>query len=136
MDATPSNCPLIQQLQSLTEGLLWPSEADYPIDVIHWLGADAPLTVPEVLTQGNHAADARVETIPLSELFRNVVRLQDWFGEAEVAQAQQFQQVLQLLGALSHPQGYRVGEVEVTVYGLGQLPDGAVLGIRTQVVET
>ena len=135
-DALSSDCQPVQQLQSLCEGLHWPSEADYPVEVVHWTEVCHPLTEADLLKQAGHGAETAIERISLEQLFKTVARMQDWFGEAERARAARFQQLQQYLDTLENPQVFRVGEVEVVIYALGQLQDSSPLGIRTQVVET
>ena len=134
MNDPPSVDDPVQALQAVCKGLLWPSEADCPIEVIHWPASD--LTAQAQVKHAGAAPTAPVETVPLADLFRNVVREQSWFGAAETLQAQRFQTLQQILAELKDPQAYRLGEVEVTVYAMGQLTDGSYLGIKTQMVET
>ncbi|MEL6138842.1 MAG: nuclease A inhibitor family protein [Cyanobacteria bacterium J06626_23] len=128
---------LIQQLQTLVDGLLWSSESDYPVEVVCWAARCQPLTAQDVLLLGQHSPDAAIEIISLDHLFRRVTVKHDWHSEEETAQVERFQQLKQRLSTdLRDVQVYRVGEVEITVYALGHAKDGQILGIRTQVVET
>lgn len=136
MAAQLTSHEIMQELQRLCEGLLWPSEADYPIEVIHWPAQVAPLAVEDILRLGDHDPDAIVETVALQDVFCNLVREPDWFGEAERAKARQFQALQETLGQLSPPQVYQVGQVEIALYIVGLLEDRGIAGIKTQIVET
>ncbi len=134
MNALASAHEPMQALQMLCEGLTWPSEADYPVEVVHW--QRTPQTSQDILDWVEHHSEAEIESVSPAHLFRKVVRVQDWFGKAELDRAQRFQKIQKLLCELENPQAYRIGEVEVTVYVVSQLPDGTGLGIKAQLVET
>jgi Nuclease A inhibitor-like protein len=132
--AAGEGASLSQSLASLTKGLLYMSESDYPL-------------VPFVVEKGA-AADARAAAIPkdsqaeVSELgfdnfFGNATREQDWQDEAARATVTKFQALVKFLKEnLRDIKVYRVGGVEADVYVVGRTESGGFAGVKTKVVET
>lgn len=110
---------LLTQFQTTIDGLYFPSETDYPFEVVLWQGEDAP-TVDELLEQTEHAQDSPVKTIELREFFSSALQARDWHGEEEQATVQQFHNLVELIEqTLSEVKIYQVGTIEIDVYIVG-----------------
>lgn len=126
---------MLNQLQAASEGLLFPSESDYPFQAFVW---DIGSVDPEsLLLHFGHPPTTPVEAISLEQLFRRVTQPQDWHNAAEQAAVQQFQALASRLHHLFHQiQVYRVGTIAIDVYIVGQTPTGQMAGLSTRVIET
>jgi hypothetical protein len=128
---------LIARLQAAIAGLLWMSEIDAPLEVIHWPASVLELTQERLLELTHHPPTALVQQVTVEEFFAGATADQDWFGEEERAIAQRYREVVALLKqSLTHLQGYRVGEVRLDLYIVGQTASGNWVGLATQAVET
>jgi Nuclease A inhibitor-like protein len=136
MDSETST--LVARLQAATDGLLWMSETDAPFAVIHWQAAQArELTHQQLLELTHHSPETVVETMDLDAFFAPALQEQDWFGAEEQAISDQYGELVTILQHnLRNLKVYRVGEVAINIYIVGQTEAGAVLGLTTQVVET
>lgn len=124
------------RLQAATEGLLWPSETDAPVEVVAWERADAiaPETLLHVL---NLPADTPVESLTVKQFFQRVTRDREWYDDVEKARVRQFQALADLLvEMLDEPRGFRVGVTEIDAFAIGTTSSGYWMGIRTKLVET
>lgn len=112
----------IAAIEATIDGLWWMSEADAP-----W-SLQVTETLPEILQD-----QPKLELAPF---FANAVEVQSWYGDEETAQAQKYQTLVELLQQrCSDLAVYRVGEVEVDIYVVGQLESDWIV-LQTQAVET
>lgn len=133
---------------ALTEaaaGLLFMSESDYPFEFFLWKDAAAePLTDDRVRALTNHLPDARVDTKPLDEFFRNAMTAQEWHDDGQRADVERYQKLYNTLTArLSEIIVYRIGETEVHAYITGKVihaetdkPATDYAGLSTIQIET
>jgi Nuclease A inhibitor-like protein len=136
MDSETSN--LVARLQAATDGLLWTSETDAPFAVIHWQAVQAgDLTHQQLLELTHHSPETWVETVDFDAFFAPALQEQAWFGAEEQAISAQYGELVTILQHnLRSLKVYRVGEVAINIYIVGQTKAGEVLGLTTQVVET
>jgi len=151
---------LVDALQAHVAGLSWMSESDYPFRVVVTAHPESRATesaaastneIPPLRPVGlTVATEVPIVSIPnledliktgepvdLDTFFQRATQAQDWFGEAEWAIAQRYQQlVCWLKENLTNLQVYRCGDVEVDIYILGQTADGTRLGLQTRAIET
>ena len=129
---------LLATLQRLTEGLLWMSETDEPFEVFHWSQESMKeLTKERLLYLTHHPGDTLVEQMDVDEFFSVAAENQDWFGDEERAIALRYRELLTTLKHhLNRLKVYRVGEVEIDIYILGQTQTGDWVGLATKAVET
>jgi hypothetical protein len=129
---TPEILDLFKQA---TTDLLWPSESDYPFEIVTW-ERGIELT-PTALFSELEQPNISIETITLTALFNPVLTVEDWYEADELAQVSRYIDLLQAIDShLSDVQVFRVGEVEIAIYIVGKTPDGDVVGLKTYVVET
>lgn len=129
---------LLRRLRTLTKGLSYMSESDYPVQPFMQAGKDQPtLTAQDVVNAQRSAPDAPVSELTFERFFQNVAQEQDWQSAETRAMAKQFQALRDFLTAnLSDIKVYRVGGTEADVYVLGKTKGGNFAGVTTKVVET
>ena len=124
------------KIKEASEGLLYRSESDYPFELVH-ISAPSAALEQEFISASNKGTDTKVETVTLEYFFRNMVKIYpDAIAEQEMMalKYKNLQDVLQ--HELQDVTVYRIGEVQVDVFIIGQLPDNSYGGLRTKVVET
>src|SRR4051812_6831661 len=105
---------IIDTLKEASTALLFPSESEYPFEVLRWEDAPKEINKDDLIRFAQRPADTTVETIELDAFFRNVTTEQDWHEEPEKKDVQRFRQLLKLLKTrLSEVNVYRLGEVEI-----------------------
>ncbi|MEC4805076.1 MAG: nuclease A inhibitor family protein [Jaaginema sp. PMC 1079.18] len=131
-----SDRDLTQQLQQATEGLFWPSETDAEFEIVTWPDLDN-LTVETVRDRLNLDPETPILCQDFYRFFQPVTQEQAWHNAEERAERERYQVLVEFLNAnLSNLQVFRVGEVEIDIYILGQTPERQTLGLQTQAVET
>ncbi len=127
---------LLEELKEATEGLTFMSESDYPVEVIHWAGVSE--VNPEYLRQlTGLPADTPVEVTNIDEFFRVAASAAEWKSETELITARRYQALVRLLKeSLADPKVYRVGEINMLIYIIGQNSTGGWSGVSTRIVET
>lgn len=126
---------VVEELKRAAEGLLFMSEADYPLEVVR-LGAHAELN-QQLLELSGAAAGARVETVSVDEFFRAAVSEPQWKKGEALATARRYQSLVRLLKEnLEELRVYKVGQISMAAFILGKSAQGNRLGLKTRVVET
>ena len=126
---------IIETLLKATDGLLMPSESEYPFEAFRWSGENE-LTDQKLLQLTSHPADSPVETVALDYLFRNVAYEKEWHDEVQKANVSKFQNLVSTLEKnLTDIKVYRVGTIDIDVYIVGK-NEGELAGLSTKVVET
>ncbi|RCJ39123.1 nuclease [Nostoc minutum NIES-26] len=133
---TKTNSSILEQLKLASNDLLFLSESEYPLSVFLW-EITPPATLEKVSQQTNHPIDTPVKIVGVDDFFKVATTPEDWHGEQEKASVKRFQVLVQSLKEnLSQLQVYRLGEMEIDVYVVGETPTGNLAGISTQIVET
>ncbi|MEH2247272.1 nuclease A inhibitor family protein [Nostoc sp.] len=126
---------IVEKLKEASTGLLMMSESDYPFEVVQWEGA-APATQEKIL-QLTGSQDLPVEVVDLDYLFRNCAFEQEWHNELQKKDVKKFQTLVQTLkDNLSDISVYRIGQINIDAYIIGQTKDGDLAGVVTKLVET
>lgn len=130
---------LERRLREESEGLLYMSESDYPLEPFVWskekVGADrlTPVTLAHCLrsTEG-------IETVDFETFFAPMTEEEDWFGPEEKEAALRFRQLTQTLKEnLTDLTVYKLGaKAKREVYIVGKTAAGDFAGLKTRVVET
>lgn len=103
--------------------LWWVSETDAPWTVEVWSDL-TPLTTQTA------------QTVMPDLFFAAAIAIQDWYCEAEITEAKRYQTLVELLQQhCTNCQVYRVGQVEVEIYVVGQISDHWIV-LKTRSVET
>lgn len=131
---------LQEQLTTLTEGLYYISESDYPFEILHTeLSGSSPEDLLNAYLAAQCIENPIIEKRTLADFFHNAVRIYEGMGEDEIAIASRFQQLLDFLAVqcAGNMEVFRVGNLpEKEVYLVGQSYEGENIIIRTKVVET
>ncbi len=135
---THDSSDLMTQLKQACNNLLWISESEYPFEVFCWQDQSASdLTDQKLLEVTHHSMDTIVKTDEFDSFFEVVTQPQDWYGDEEIATMKQYQQLVATLKQhLSNLKVYRLGEINLDIYVVGQTPDSHLAGITTKAVET
>jgi len=125
---------IAETLTQASQGLLMPSESEYPFEVFVW--EDVELTPEKILELTNYPPATSMEEVELNYFFRNVVTEKDWHYDIQKENVAKFQNLVQVIkDNLADIRTYRVGTVEVNVYIVGKTNDG-IAGLETKVIET
>jgi hypothetical protein len=126
---------IIDRLKQATADLLWVSESDYPFEVITWeRGVEM---TPTALFKELTVTDLAIKTMTLTDFFAPVLTIEDWYEEEELATVDRYTDLVRSIESnLTKVQVFRLGEIEIAVYIIGKTPDGDLVGLKTQVVET
>ena len=111
---------LLQQLETLTKGLRFQSDADYPVEVFSQAAnARKTLSAQDIIAAMN--PKGAVSEIDFENFFRNATQAQD--GQSPEAQqtVKRFQTLVKTLtDNLSEIKVYKVGDTEADVYVIGK----------------
>ncbi len=123
-------------LVAAADGLLVPSESEYPFTPFEWEGAGS-LTPEALLAQLGLPSETPVEVRSLESFFGPLSQTADWMGDQERAQAARFAALQnQIASTLTGAKVYRIGERKITVIIAGESAAGRTGGLRTTVIET
>jgi hypothetical protein len=133
-----SDATLLTQLEAAIAGLTWMSESDYPFEIVQWPQQTvAALTDETLRSLTNHPPQAPVERREFKAFFTWVTTEQDWHGEDDRAIVKRYQELVALLEQhLTDLQVYRIGEINLDIYILGQTAIDGLVGLATKAVET
>ncbi|MHC5614967.1 MAG: nuclease A inhibitor family protein [Nostoc sp.] len=133
---TKTNEKILDQLKLVSDGLLMMSESEYPLEAFLW-SATPPATPEKVIQQTNHPQDTPIKIVGVDDFFQLATTEEDWHGEEEKATVNKFKTLVQTIkSSLKNPQVYRLGEIEIDAYIVGETPTGDLAGLSTKVVET
>ena len=126
---------IIDRLKQLTTDLLWVSESDYPFEIITWeRGVEM---TPMALFGVSSSPNTEIEIVTTTDLFEPVLTIEDWHGEEELAIVNRYTDLLHAIDTnLSEILVLRVGKIEIAIYIIGKTPDGDIIGLKTQAIET
>lgn len=126
--------PQLENLQKASDGLLFMSESDYPFEVVAFSLENN--TIDEQL-QTIAQKNQPVEHQSLEYFFRNAIKEYPGASESQKESAHQFQALQEALkNELKDVQVYRLGQVQIDAFIIGQLKDGSYGGLRTKLIET
>ncbi len=128
---------LLAQLKAKTDGLYFPSESDFPFEVIAWENfADDFYNTEKWLAHCGLPTNSPIENTSIEYLFRNLSVEQEWHDEVQKEQVAQFKALQDFLQAtLTDLTVYRVGKIEITIFIIGKFGND-VIGLKTEAVET
>jgi hypothetical protein len=123
-----------ETLTQASQGLLMPSESEYPFEVFVW--KDVELTPQKILELTNCPPETSIEQVELDYFFRNVATEEDWQDRIQRENVTKFQNLVQVIkDNLAEIRVYQMGSIEVNVYIVGKTKDG-VAGLTTKMIET
>jgi Nuclease A inhibitor-like protein len=126
-----SDSQIVDLLTVATTDLYWVSESDEPFEVLLWTNLPT-VTLDETALRQQLSLKPKTTIVQQS--------IDDFFQPALAEGTEAIAPYEQLLFALQQQlrklQVYRVGEMEVAVYIVGQTPAGSWIALRTLIVET
>lgn len=127
---------LINELKQATQNLQWMSESEAPFEIVTWDCKPDRFDEQKLLQLTDHSEDSPIETVEFDQFFAVPTQVQAWQSEDEIAIAHQYQTLTDVLKQhLQNLKVYRVGEVELDVYILGNTDD-TIAGLSTKAIET
>ncbi|MGF1675971.1 MAG: nuclease A inhibitor family protein [Rivularia sp. (in: cyanobacteria)] len=127
-----------KKLKSLSQNLVWMSESDYPFDVFLWSNQELKeFNIHNLLEKTNHSLEAPIKILQIDNFFQSATTEKEWYDDEERETAKKYQTLLETLKQnLENIQVYKIGEVEIDVYIVGQIKSGDWVGLSTKAVET
>lgn len=128
---------LIDEIAGASEGLLFMSETDSPVQPFAW-EESAPFSIEALREAKGYNISTPITRLDVDEFFGSATRTYDWHGPEERERVQRFEALLATLKSrLSDIAAYKVGASgAIDVFVVGQAEDGSFAGVTTQVVET
>jgi len=125
----------LQQLQELIKGLYFVSESEAPLEAVSYDAKEAPSGAALLKLLGE-PADAKVETVELTQFLRNHTADDGVLGDVALANRYKALQMF-MKQDLEGTKVYRVGSgPQVHAYALGQSAEGKLAGFKTVLTET
>jgi hypothetical protein len=123
-------------LATLTEGLTYSSESDYPFEVQDW-GKMKESALTEHIA-GLHATSSAPEQVPVDAFFAKCIRNIEISGDPEMNKvADRYKKLRDFLTDKSlHTQLWRCGKIQVGIYFVITGQDGHVIVLKTTGIET
>ncbi len=128
---------IAETLNQASQGLLMPSESEYPFEVFIWKDV-VEFTPEKILELTNYSPATSIEEVELDYFFRNVASEKDWHDNIPKENVAKFQNLVQVIkDNLVEIRVYRIGTIEISIYIVGKTNDGdGVAGVATKVIET
>jgi hypothetical protein len=124
---------ITDRLTEIADGLLFPSESDYPLEPFVW--ESATISPEKILLRSQKTADTAIESVALEDFFAPVTTDEDWFEDEDREIAQRFRDLQTAIATMENVQVFRLGKIEIDVYIVGAI--GAdIVGLKTTVIET
>ena len=128
---------VLQALKTATNGLLYMSEADSPFELVHWEKRDTILSSADLLSFIGQSSGLPVENVGLGEFFHDLIQDHDWHDAEAKKMVDKYRNLLTVLkGHLTDLRAFKVGEIEIDIYIVGQTAAGDLAGVMTTAVET
>lgn len=129
---------IFQKIKSLSQDLLWMSESDYPFEIVSWSNQElGEANIQNLLQKTHHSFDSPVKVIDVEKFFQPATDEKDWYDDEEIETARKYQILLETLKQnLANIQVYKIGELEIDIYVIGQSKSGDWVGLSTKAVET
>jgi hypothetical protein len=127
---------VIDRLTKGTDGLLFSSEADYPLEPFIWTNPQ-PFVANLLYTLTTLPESTAVTEVPFNEFFAPMISLDPDAPLAAQARVARYKKLIRLLRRVFRDlKIYKLGTIEIPTFIVGRLADGTIAGLRTMVVET
>ena len=124
------------ELQKQVAGLHFMSESDAPLEAVAFAAPGGELSNAALLKLLGEPADAKVETVELTQFLRNHTADDGVLNDVTLANRYKALQMF-MKQSMSGVQVYRVGnEPQIHAYALGRMADGTLAGFKTVLTET
>lgn len=122
-------------LENSAQGVWFTSESDYPFEV--FTHENTALLGDSSLFQSVVGIDGTAESVPFDEWFDKYMAVPDDTDPYFIERAEQFGRIRTAFTEnLTNLQVFRVGEIEVHIFIVGQTACGKIAGLRTISIET
>lgn len=126
----------IESIKKAVENLTYMSETDAELEPFAGIFA-ADVTKEEILRQTGHSATESIQEKSFTEVFDNLTKIQDWYGEEERLTAEKFIGLKNLLEKnLKNLRVFKIGQINLEVFFVGLDSEGKLVGVKTAAVET
>ena len=127
---------VIDRLAKGAEGLLFSSEADYPLEPFLWTDPQ-PFSANLLYTLTKLPESTPITQVKFSEFIAPMVALDPEASEAAKNRATRSKKLIRLLRRIFKDLTvYKLGTIEMPTFIVGRLADGTIGGLRTTIVET
>ena len=124
------------ELQKQVAGLVFMSESDAPLKAVAYAAPGGELSDAALLKAIGEPANAKVETVELTQFLRNHTADDGVLGDVKLANRYKALQMF-MKQELDGTQVYRVGTgPQVRAFALGRTADGTLAGFKTVLTET
>jgi hypothetical protein len=129
--------PVVRELQHAAAGLVFISEADFPVEVVAWPSKHGVPTAERVARLAGWPPGSPVVEQSVADFFATADTPQPWQSAPERAIAARFQTLVHVLQArLTSARVFRFGEIEIDAYVVGVTASGDWAGVFTHLVQT
>jgi hypothetical protein len=127
---------LISAIENAVKDLFYPSETDAEIEP--FVGSQTDFVNKEnLLFQTKNNSNIKVEEKEFTEFFKQLTKVEDWFGEVEKENAAKFSFLRDLLkNNLNQIKFFKLGKINIDIYVVGLDAEGVLTGVQTKAVET
>ena len=128
--------PVPAELAAQVKGLQFISESDAPLEAVAYAAPGGTLSNAALLKLLGEPADAKVETVELTQFLRNHTADDGVLGDVALANRYKSLQMF-MKQDLNDVLVYRVGAgPQIHAYALGRMMDGTLAGFKTVLTET
>jgi hypothetical protein len=128
---------ILQALKLATNGLLYMSETDSPFEIVHWTNRDAIRSSADLLSLIGKSSGLSVEEVGFEKFFHDLMQDHDWHDADGKKTVEKYRNLFTVLKEnLTDLKVFKVGEVEIDIYIVGQTVAGDWAGVMTTAVET
>ncbi len=128
--------PVPAELAAQVKGLQFISESEAPLEAVAYAAPGGDLSNAALLKLLGEPADAKVETVELTQFLRNHTADDGVLGDVALSNRYKSLQMF-MKQDMNGVKVYRVGsEPQIHAYALGRLLDGTLAGFKTVLTET
>lgn len=136
MSTNKDTSDLTTQIKSAVEGLVYISETDSPMELFI-LPAARQKTRENKISHFKISLGRPIEELSVEPFFARLVIDREWHTEQQRQDVKKFRHLKALLEAnLRDLRVFKVGHIRIDIYVVGIDPNGEIMGIRTNAVET
>lgn len=123
--------------EPLLADLFYPSESDEPVEYIS-IESEKPLPFSEEdIRDFIEANELPISSIELPAFWEKLTTTKEWYMGEEILRVEKFTALKSAFEThLTHIQGFRVGEIEISIYVFGENASGKIEGIKTLAIES
>lgn len=124
-------------LQQASNGLVYTSETDAPLEAFAWTGGNDPITSEKFRELSKTDPSKRIKEVSINDFFATQTERYDGQSEDEEKTVERFKDLQKLITTqLADVKVFRVGDVDVSYYVVGKTKGGDWAGVWTRAVET